>query len=125
MGFFTALVGSCASTIFYLALYLWPENFSEGMTALGTFAAFVGLHVGLKRLLSNHTGHVFILFVAASLVTLDRTFTQPLPVFLAALVAAHFVLVIFVALTFEVDNSDADVPHAENECSDKDPKDEQ
>ncbi|WP_303745496.1 hypothetical protein [Enterobacter hormaechei] len=113
MGFTTALIGALISSAFYLVLYFFPESLTVNTTALGTVIAFVGLHVALKRILRNHTLHVFLLFAAASLVTLDRSSTDTVPVFLVTLLAAHLLLILFVGLTFEVAQTETEEVQAQ------------
>lgn len=108
MGFTSALTGALISTGFYLVLFFFPESMTVNMSALGTFIAFIGLHVALKRILRHHALHVFLLFAAASLVTLGGSFSDDEPFFIAALLAAHVLLIILVALTFEIEETESD-----------------
>ena len=108
MGFTSALTGALISAGFYLVLYFYPESMTVNLSALGTFIAFIGLHIALKRILRHHTLHVFLLFAAASLVTLGGPFSDVVPVFIATLLAAHVLLIILVVLTFEVAQTESD-----------------
>jgi len=115
MGFCAALISSLLASSYYLILYLKPSLLSYNEQTAGVLIAFFCLHISLRRAFTNHTAHVFTLFLCVFLFTLYRSFNDGVP-FLIALMVTHSLLCILVLLTVPV-RTEENV-HAQNDAVD-------
>ncbi|MCV9895646.1 hypothetical protein C3O71_12545 [Cronobacter sakazakii] len=94
-----AVVCAAIALSFYITTYFWPTYIPATLNQIGVILALFGVHIGLKRTVSNHTIHVLILVFIAGLYTLLSNYSED-SIFLIALILLHIFMLLAVILTF-------------------------
>jgi len=114
--------GAFAALIFYVMKLFGYLHISDYQMAIGTLLSLWSLNCAMKLFLLNQGYHVFVLFIMAGLLTLDKMYSKPgaPSVYLMVVTVWHAVALLFVLFSLPPSYT-AKIAHAQqNDTSDDD-----